>query len=138
MNLAVQPRPRSIQQYRLALVVGIVILIPLGLATKAYGGPGAAWVRDYSGDILFEMLWMAVISFGWPRLSPNRIAGGVFGVTAAIELLQLWQPPWLMAIRTTLPGKLLLGTVFSGWDFLYYAIGCLIGWLGLRYLRDRL
>jgi hypothetical protein len=51
--------------------------------------------------------------------------------------LQLWQPPWLQAVRATLLGRLVLGNTFTWGDFLYYAIGCGLGWLWLRAIRTR-
>jgi hypothetical protein len=64
--------------------------------------------------------------------SCNQIPLGVFSVTCAIEFLQLWHQPVLDSFRSTVLGKLLLGTTFSWWDFPHYAVGCIIGWLFLR------
>lgn len=113
-------------------------VIPLGLASKVYVGPGQSWVEGYAGDLLYEIAWMLFLAAIWPRIAPGRLALGVFGATAAVELLQLWQPPWLQALRATLPGKLLLGSTFVSWDFLYYALGCGLGWLLLGQLQQRL
>ncbi|CCQ63282.1 hypothetical protein CWATWH0401_1935 [Crocosphaera watsonii WH 0401] len=37
-------------------------------------------------------------------------------------------------IRSHILGKLLLGTTFSWWDFPHYIIGCLLGWLWLKFI----
>lgn len=57
---------------------------------------------------------------------------GVFIITSLLEFLQLWHPPFLQLVRSYALGRLLLGTTFSSWDFLYYAIGCVIGAWWLR------
>ncbi|GFE69657.1 DUF2809 domain-containing protein [Chroococcus sp. FPU101] len=57
---------------------------------------------------------------------------GVFIVTSLLEFLQLWHFFLLQLLRSYTLGRLLLGTTFSEWDFLYYALGCLIGWWWLR------
>jgi hypothetical protein len=58
------------------------------------------------------------------------VAVWVFLATAFLEILQLWHPPFLEAIRSTLMGRLLLGTTFVFSDFIYYAIGCILsGWI---------
>ncbi len=113
---------------RLLCALGLGIVIPLGLGSKVYTGWGQAWVDGYSGDILFELAWIFFIACLRPRISAWKLSLWVFGLTSVVEALQLWQPAWLQAIRATLPGKLLLGSQFVWADFLYYAIGCVLGW----------
>lgn len=55
-----------------------------------------------------------------------------FVLTCVLEFLQLWQMPWLVALRRTLPGRLVLGTHFSWFDFPPYVVGTLMAWLLLR------
>lgn len=79
----------------------------------------------------------------WPGMGraprgPAKLALGVFVITACFEFLQLWQTPWLQAWRSTLPGKLILGTTFVAWDFAYYALGCGLGWALLTHWQRRL
>lgn len=38
-------------------------------------------------------------------------------------------------IRNTWLGRTLIGTSFVWWDFPYYLLGCLLGWLYLRTLQ---
>lgn len=78
-----------------------------------------------------------MIAFVWPQLRPIAIALLVFVITCVVEVFQLWQPAWLQAIRATLPGRLILGNTFTGSDFLYYGIGCVIGWCWLRWLKPQ-
>lgn len=115
------------------LILPILVIVPLGLLSKKYTGLAQWWVNDYSGDILYEVFWCLSVFL----LSPNRQAVtyvplGVFGVTCAIEFLQLWHQPVLDSFRSTWLGKLLLGTTFAWGDFPHYAVGCIIGWLLLR------
>lgn len=124
-------------QYRLALCLTLFILVPLGFATKSYQGWLATWVNHYAGDIVYEVFWMVLVSLIFPRSIPAKIGWGVFLATSAIEFLQLWHTPALDAFRASFIGKTLLGTTFTWEDFPYYALGCLVGWGWLRYLRDR-
>jgi hypothetical protein len=57
---------------------------------------------------------------------------GVFTITCVLEIVQLWHPPRLEAIRSTWAGRALVGTTFAWPDFAYYVIGCAIGWLWLH------
>ncbi len=127
----------SLRRFRIYAFLGLALVIPLGLGSKAYNGPARAWVEGYSGDILYELAWMFLIAGLWPAILKSRrsllnLALGVFAVTASFEFLQLWQPAWLQAWRATLAGKLILGTTFVAWDFFYYALGCLMGWVILK------
>jgi hypothetical protein len=57
--------------------------------------------------------------------------------TSALELLQLWHPPWLDAVRRTFPGAAVLGQVFDPWDFVYYVIGSALGVVLVHAFRDK-
>ncbi|MBO1049654.1 MAG: DUF2809 domain-containing protein [Dolichospermum sp. DEX182a] len=76
----------------------------------------------------------AVFAFGLFRSKKAvvQIPIWVFILTCIVEVLQLWHPPILEAIRATLIGKLLLGTTFAWWGFPDYLIGSIFGWLWLE------
>lgn len=129
-------------RYRRILLLLLFALVPIGLASKGYRGLLSTWVNDFSGDILYEAFWIILIHYlaiscGWRRLSLGQIAIAVFVLTCGLEVLQLWQPPVLQAIRATFLGRTLLGTTFSLWDFPHYGLGCGLTWLGLRYLSRK-
>ena len=79
--------------------------------------------RDILGDALWAMMivwWIGVLA---PTL-PLRTRGlAAFVVCAAVELSQRWRAPWLDALRSTLPGHLVLGSGYHPRDFLAYAAG---------------
>ena len=119
-------------------ILSLVILILLGLLSKSYRGFGHEWVNDSSGDIFYEIFWCLLIFLLVPaRSAVNQIPIWVLGITCLIEFSQLWRYPELDTLRSTFFGRLLLGNVFDWWDFLYYWIGCLLGWLWLRLLARR-
>jgi hypothetical protein len=112
---------------RETLAALLVLIVPLGFATKFYSGPASSWVDSYGGGILYEVFWILTVLLVWPRLSPVCVAGGVFAATSALEVLQLFHPPFLEAIRGTLLGHALIGSTFAWWDFPHYAVGCFAG-----------
>jgi hypothetical protein len=114
-----------------------VILVPLGFYTKIYSGSGSVWVRDYAGGVLYEVFWCLVLLWLMPGARPRTIAAGVFGATSLLEVLQLWHPPFLEALRSFFLGQAVLGTSFDVWDFVFYGIGCAFGWLWLIRLKGR-
>ena len=123
MNNHVDNRPR------LWAIVCIPIVIVAGLACKFYRGPASDWVNNWGpASVFYELLFMLLAFTVWPRRSLIlRIALGVFVGTCLVEFSQLSDASWLLALRSTLPGRLVLGSSFSWWDFPAYAIGCVIG-----------
>jgi hypothetical protein len=112
---------------RVILAAILALILPLGFATKFYAGPGSAWVAAHGGGILYEVFWILVVLLVWPRLSPWRVAVRVLVATSALEVLQLFYPPFLEAIRGNFLGHALIGSTFGWWDFPHYAVGCLAG-----------
>ena len=122
---------------RRSLLVALALVTPLGFATKFYAGPGVGWIGPYAGGLLYEIFWILAIALVWPRLSPARIALGVFLATCFLEVLQLWRPPPLEALRSTFLGRALVGSTFSWWDFPHYVGGAAAGFGLLRALTAR-
>ena len=71
-----------------------------------------------------------------PRWSLYRsaLASGLLALAA--EVFKLYHMPDLDAFRRTLPGALLLGRVFSTWDFIAYALGIALGVCADRTVRQ--
>jgi len=120
--------------HRLTALVSLLVVTPIGFASKFYSGPGAWWCNNYAGGVMYEIFWCLVGLFLWPRASTVSIAAWVFGVTCSLELLQLWHPHFLEVIRATFIGRSLIGTSFSWWDFPHYLVGCCAGWFWIRSL----
>lgn len=104
----------------------VLLLVPLGFATKWYNGPAAFWVNNSLGGVLYVVFWSLLLSVGMPRIRFGLNVVVVFTVTSVVELLQLWHPPVLQLVRGHFLGATLLGTCFSWSDFPHYAIGALM------------
>jgi len=122
---------------RRILMVALGAVVGLGLASKGYGGPGAAWVNNAAGGIPYVVVWMGLVALLRPNWPPRAIALRVLAATVAVEFCQLWQPAWLQTLRATLPGRLVLGSQFTWGDMPYYGVGALVGWAGLGWLRGQ-
>lgn len=122
--------------YRVTLLASAVLLVPIGYIVRFSQGFGAPWLHDALGSIAYELFWMMLVLFCFPRLSPLKVAIAVGFATCAIEFLQLWQPPWLQAVRATLPGRLVLGNTFAWSDFPPYFMGSFLGWIWGRTLKS--
>ncbi|MCU0532875.1 MAG: DUF2809 domain-containing protein [Hydrococcus sp. Prado102] len=117
----------------LLLFISLVLVTLLGLAFKFYRGFGQEWLNNNGAAIWYEVFWCLFFFWFFPtKKAMILIPIWVFVVTCILEILQLWRSPILQMIRTTLIGRLLLGTTFSWLDFPHYAVGSLIGWLWLH------
>jgi hypothetical protein len=112
-----------------------MILIPAGLASKWFHGTGAWWVNNNLGGVLYELFWCLVALFIWPRASAIKISVWVLICTVLLEILQLWNPEFLVVVRSTFVGKTLIGMTFAWLDFPHYLVGCIIGWYMMTKIR---
>ena len=121
---------------RLRVLPALFVVAALGFAAKLYPGPGRWWVNDWGpASVAYEVFFMLLAFLLVPRRGAiTPIAVAVCVTTCVLELVQLWQPAWLQALRSTFVGGALVGNSFSWWDLPAYPIGCLAGWLLLRWL----
>lgn len=115
---------------------GLIVVLPLGLATKFYPGSGAfyEWARDFGGDALYQVALMLVALLVQPRWPVRLVAWVSFAYSCVIEISQIFTAPWLAQIRATIFGRLILGSTFSWTDFAYFALGSSVGYVVLRRL----
>ena len=128
---------KSTLRSRFQLALAILIITPLGFATKFYSGPLAWWVSDFLGGFLYVIFWCLVWTFLLPKISELRICLWVLGVTCGLEVLQLWHPFFLEWIRSFFIGRSIIGTTFVWMDFPYYIIGSIVGVSILRILKKQ-
>ncbi|WP_377476943.1 MAG: DUF2809 domain-containing protein [Microcoleus anatoxicus] len=133
MTSPIAPHHRFFK-YRIALLISITVIIPLGYLVRFSHGPTPAWFNDSFGSIAYEIFWILLTVFLWPQASLVWTAFGVCLATCGLEFLQLWQPPFLQAARATLLGRLVLGNSFTWSDFPPYFVGSLLGWVYVRWL----
>jgi hypothetical protein len=129
-------RNNAFTTYRFLMFGTAIALIPLGYFIRFYGS-GSEWLNDALGSIIYEMFWSALGLGIWPKIPPLRMAVAVGLSTCVLEFLQLWHPPLLQTLRATLPGRLILGTSFSWFDFPAYLGGSILGYLWTQSLRPR-
>ena len=128
-------RMRNIRKY---CVFSLLAVTPVGFGFKLYNGPAQWWFNDYGAGLLYEIFWILIVFLIFPKERlVLKIPVWVFIITCVLEILQLWNPLVLQAIRSSYIGRALIGTTFAWWDFVHYAVGCFFGWLWLRWLVKR-
>ena len=130
-----ESRLSSKNLFRTFVLLSLLILTPLGFATKFYSGPGGVFVNLYLGGILYVMFWMLVLHLVWPDADPLRSGIIVLTITGMLEIMQLWHAPFLESIRASFLGRTLIGTGFDWLDFLFYFGGMVAGILYIGFLR---
>jgi hypothetical protein len=104
-----------------------IALIPIGYLGR-FNPNWPEWFRNIWGNIAYETLWIFAVLAVRPQLKPARVALGVCLMTFGLEFLQISQHPILLAARSTLPGRLILGTTFNWMDLPQYVVGSTIGY----------
>lgn len=93
-------------------------------------------VVKYGGSLLWALMIYWIVSSVrpiWPLTRSALVSGAI---ASCVELFKLYHAPLLDAFRLTLPGKLLLGRVFSLWDLVAYAAAIVAGVLADRALQS--
>ncbi len=112
------------KQWPILLV--LLLLTPLGFATKFYTGPGRVWVHAYAGDILYPMFWYFIAVLFFPDVRPASLCLLVFLFSTLIEFSQLGNGDALLWLRQSFLGRTLVGVSFSLVDILYYYVGSML------------
>jgi hypothetical protein len=114
-------------RFRYALVV--VLVVALGLASRKFADSLPLFVAEHAGDAL----WAAMVYFGlrflFPLNSPWFAALASLLFSFAIEFSQLYQADWIVSLRHTTLGALVLGRGFLALDLLRYSAGVLLALL---------
>ena len=83
-----------------------------------------AFIRPYGGDILVTLLICCVLRVVWPQRYRLPIAGGVLVFAILVEVGQYFGLVYLLGLGHIAFFRILIGTGFSWWDMLCYAVGC--------------
>jgi hypothetical protein len=108
----------------------------LGLASRHFSSPNS-FMYDHVGD----GLWAAMIYFGFRFLKPEfpQQKTGIIALSFCflIEISQLYQAPWINAVRHTTLGGLVLGFGFLWSDLVGYCVGVFVAWLFDNYVLTK-
>lgn len=112
---------------RLFLSVALAVTIALRLASRKWPMLFPALLGKYPGDALWALMVYWTIAWVTPNAPIKKVAVLALLISYADEFSQLYQAPWIDAIRSTTLGHLILGSTFSWLDMLAYTVGVAIG-----------
>ena len=96
-------------------LIFFTIIVGLFSRTKYLPFPDFLWV----GDLLYGLLIFFVVGFLNPERSKLSVGVSAFIFCCLIELSQLYQADWILLLRETKMGSLILGHTFL-WTCLLY------------------
>lgn len=119
------PAPRN----RLAYCALVLAVIALGLASRKFPGLFPAALGKYPGDALWTMMVFFGLAVMAPRMIIARLTLWALAISYAVEFGQLYQAPWIVAVRAHPLGHLVLGTAFGWVDLVAYTAGAVVALL---------
>ncbi|HWB25229.1 MAG TPA: DUF2809 domain-containing protein [Chitinophagaceae bacterium] len=95
-------------------------------------------IAGYGGDVLYATCWFFFMRMLLPKPALWRVVLYACVICYLIEILELYQAPWMIHLRHTPSFGLILGYGFKWSDMLCYTIGALLGWvIGLLIERKK-
>ena len=109
------------RKLRICYLAGIAVLIALGLLSRR-----VKFVPAACGDALWAMMVYCCFRIVLIRKPLVISAAAALIASFAVEFSQMLKPDWLVKIRSTFLGHMLLGQGFLWSDLLAYTIGIAI------------
>jgi hypothetical protein len=121
---------------RIKYLVAIIISIVLGLSSRNFSDLMPILISKHAGD----MLWASMVYFGFRFFFIKRSLTWAVGFSLlfsfAIEFSQLYKAEWIIELRNTVIGSLILGSGFLMVDLIRYVLGITIAfWLDKYWLQ---
>ncbi|MCC7643412.1 MULTISPECIES: DUF2809 domain-containing protein [unclassified Janthinobacterium] len=114
------------ERRRLLQVGATVAVIALGLASRAFPQFVPAALGKYPGDALWAMMIVFALGIVATRMRTWQLALTALLICFAVEFGQLYQAPWIVALRAHPLGHLVLGSAFGWVDLIAYTAGVAI------------
>jgi hypothetical protein len=108
---------------RLWVAVALAGTIALGLLSRRYPLPGI--LAEYTGDALYASAAFAGLSLLFAGARTRSLAITAFVLSASVEFSQLLNWSFLNDLRSTLFGRLVLGSGFKWADMVAYSLGAM-------------
>jgi hypothetical protein len=111
-----------------AIYLGIIIVVMiLGLLSRKFSLCFPNILRKNIGDALWATLIFFLFRFIFNKLIIQKVALIAIAFSFLIEFSQLYHNVWIDKIRSTLFGKLVLGSGFAWSDLICYIVGVGLG-----------
>lgn len=113
---------------RILYLILIISTIAIGLLSRTTGLTPKL-IYPYLGDFLYAVMCFFIVGFLFPKTPSFKVAVISILICFAIECFQLYQADWIVNIRNTRIGALILGSGFLWSDMLSYTFGGFLGYV---------
>lgn len=118
--------------------VAIIISVVLGLSSRTFSGLIPLFIAKHAGDVL----WASMVYFGFRFFYIHRSLKWAVIISVlfsfVIECSQLYKAEWIIEIRNTIIGSLILGRGYLTVDLFRYVIGITIAfWIDKLWLQRK-
>ena len=127
MTFQLQSRNRLTYAFLIALTIAI------GLASRKFADLLPWWLAKNVGDVLYATMAFWIVGVLFPNFSALRTATVAAAFCVMIEFAKLIQVPWLVALRHSKAGALVLGSGFHPSNLVCYFVVVILG-VGLELL----
>lgn len=110
----------------------IFSIIILGLLSRKFD-----CVPLFVGDILYAVMIYFLVRFFLPKCKPKVVLIISTLICYTIELMQLYQSNWIIEIRNTTLGRLVLGQGFLWSDLIAYSFGIIVCYILEKFIFPR-
>jgi hypothetical protein len=111
------------ERRRLLQLAATVVVIALGLASRAFPQLLPDALGKYPGDALWAMMIVFGLGIFATRMRTWQLALWALLICFAVEFSQLYQAPWIVELRSHTVGHLVFGSFFGWADLIAYTAG---------------
>lgn len=109
----------------------------LALATRSHQEWFHPTIVKYGGDVIWSGMFVFFLRIFFIETALWKLALINYALGVLIECSQLSDAGWMLTVRHTYLGRLLLGVGFVWSDLICYAMGTMIAW-GICLLADKI
>jgi hypothetical protein len=123
-------------QGRLLKIILLILVFITALYTKSYKGEYQFLINNHIGGTLYVLFGTLLISVFFPLMKAHHAVLLAFSITSMLEFIQWLRIPFMVELTRIKTFAYLFGNSFNPVDFLYYALGAVVGWLVLWMVKE--
>ena len=124
-------------QGRILKIALLVLIFITALYTKEYQGEYQKIINSHIGGVFYVLFGAILLSVVFSRLKLWQATVFAFSLTSVLEIIQYFRFPFLLELTKSKFFLYLLGNSFNWYDFIYYAIGGVVGFAVLMLLGHK-
>jgi hypothetical protein len=105
----------------------LVLIFITALYTKEYRGEYQTLINSHIGGVFYVLFGAILLSVVFLRLKVWQATLLAFCLTSVLEIIQYFRFPFLLELTKSKFFLYLLGNSFNWYDFIYYAVGGVVG-----------